>query len=74
MNAAIYRDILDVNLLQSTLDLGTKVNLPTTLSTQKITEEEWFQDNSVNVLEWPSQRPDLNPTEHFCKDLKMAVH
>lgn len=51
MNAAIYRDILDVNLLQSTLDLGTKVNLPTTLSTQKITEEEWFQDKSVNVLE-----------------------
>ena len=29
--------------------------------------KEWLQDNSVNVLEWPSQSPDL-------RDLKMAVH
>ncbi|KAI3354309.1 hypothetical protein L3Q82_018496, partial [Scortum barcoo] len=36
--------------------------------TAKITKE-WLQDNSVNVLEWPSQSPDLT-----CPDLKMAVH
>ena len=24
-----------------------------------------LQDNKVNVLQWPSQRPDLSPVEHL---------
>ncbi|KAG2469321.1 TC1A transposase, partial [Polypterus senegalus] len=78
MTAAMYRNILDENLLQSALDhrLGRRFifqqdNDPK--HTAKISKE-WLQDNSVNVLEWPSQSPDLNLTEYHWRDLKMVVH
>uniref|UniRef100_A0AAQ4NQU8 Transposase Tc1-like domain-containing protein n=1 Tax=Gasterosteus aculeatus aculeatus TaxID=481459 RepID=A0AAQ4NQU8_GASAC len=71
MNAAMYRDLLDENMLQSALDLrlGRRFifqqdNDPK--HTAKITKE-WLRHNSVNVLEWPSQSPDSNPIEHRLK-------
>ena len=34
---------------------------------------KWLKDNKVKVLDWPSQSPELNPTEHFWAELKKHV-
>ena len=69
MNGAKYREIFDENLLQSAQDirLGRRFTFQQDNNPKHTakTTQEWLWDKSLNVLDWPSQSPDLN--------LKIAV-
>jgi hypothetical protein len=34
---------------------------------------KWLKDNKLKVLDWPSQRSDLNPMEHLLVEMKKHV-
>uniref|UniRef100_A0AAZ3RW96 Transposase n=1 Tax=Oncorhynchus tshawytscha TaxID=74940 RepID=A0AAZ3RW96_ONCTS len=58
MNGAKYREILDENLLQSTQDLRLRRRFTFQQDTDSKhtakSMQEWLQDKSLNVLDWPS--------------------
>ncbi|MGH0163296.1 UNVERIFIED_CONTAM: hypothetical protein FKN15_044687 [Acipenser sinensis] len=69
MDGAEYREILEGNLFQSSRDLrlGRRFTFQQDKDPKHTAKAtlEWFKGKHLNVLEWPSQSPDLNPFENL---------
>ena len=65
MDGAKYRRILDENLLESVMNLklGRRFTFQRDNDPKHKAKAtlEWLNKKSINVLEWPSRSPDLNP-------------
>ncbi|KAF7648595.1 hypothetical protein LDENG_00154270 [Lucifuga dentata] len=73
MNSQLYQQILQENVRVSVRELKLKTSGSRSKTMTKHTchsTKEWLKQKTCNVLERPSQSPDLNPIKMLWKDLK----
>ena len=78
MNGSMYKEILEKNLQKYATSLGHGQNFVlqhdnNPIHTAKLTKE-WFENNGISTLNWPSQSPDLSLIENLRNTLKVKVH